>query len=80
MRIDRFGKSHPWQLQSGAAGETEYNLFLMRLIDEQCTRTPFYGSPKMTAWLRSQGQMVNHKRVERLMGKMGLQAIYPKPK
>lgn len=62
------------------AGETEYNLFLMRLIDEQYTRTPFYGSPKMTAWLRSQGQMVNHKRIERLMGKMGLQAIYPKPK
>lgn len=62
------------------AGETEYNLFLMRLIDEQYTRTPFYGSPKMTAWLRLQGQMVNHKRIERLMGKMGLQAIYPKPK
>jgi putative transposase len=34
----------------------------------------------MTQWLRSQGHMVNHKRVERLMGVMGLQAIYPKPK
>jgi putative transposase len=52
----------------------------MRLLDEQYTRTPFYGSPKMTQWLRSQGHMVNHKRVERLMGVMGLQAIYPKPK
>jgi len=61
-------------------GETEYNLFLMHLIDEQYTRTPFYGIPKMTEWLRSQGYMVNHKRVERLMGKMGLQAIYPRPK
>lgn len=62
------------------AGETEYNLLLMRLLDEQYTRTPFYGSPKMTEWLRSQGHIVNHKRVERLMHKMGLQAIYPKPK
>lgn len=34
----------------------------------------------MTQWLRSQGHMVNHKRVERLMSIMGLQAIYPKPK
>ena len=62
------------------AGETQYNLLLMRLLDEQYTRTPFYGSPKMTAWLRWQGHTVNHKRVERLMRKMGLQAIYPKPK
>jgi putative transposase len=51
----------------------------MRLLDEQYTRTPFYGSPKMTIWLKSQGHEVNHKRVERLMGLMGLKAIYPKP-
>ena len=52
----------------------------MRLIDEQYTRTPFYGSPKMTAWLCRKGHAVNHKRVERLMRKMGLQAICPRPK
>lgn len=52
----------------------------MRLIDEQYTRTPFYGSPRMTVWLRSQGYAVNHKRVARLMQLMGLQAIYPKAK
>ena len=52
----------------------------MRLIDEQYTRTPFYGSPRMTAWLRSQGHLVNHKRVERLLRLMGLEAIYPKPR
>ncbi len=34
----------------------------------------------MTAWLRLQGHQINPKRIERLMGKMGLQAIYPKPK
>lgn len=57
-----------------------YNLMLMNLIDEQFTRTPFYGVPKMTAWLRSVGHQVNHKRVRRLMRLMGLEAIYPKPR
>jgi putative transposase len=52
----------------------------MRLIDAQYTQTPFYGWPKMTAWLRQQGNAVNHKRVQRLMHVMGLQAIYPEPK
>jgi putative transposase len=56
------------------------NLYLMRLIDEQYTRTPFYGWPRMTATLRRQGLAINHKRVQRLMQQMGLQAIYPKPK
>src|SRR5438876_11120359 len=49
----------------------------MRLIDAQYTQTPFYGWPKMTASLRQQGYAVNHKRVQRLMHLMGLQAIYP---
>ena len=61
-------------------GDDAYNLHLMRLIDEQYTRTPFYGSPKMTLWLRSQGHAVNRKRVARLMRLMGLSAIYPKKK
>ena len=52
----------------------------MRLIDEQYTQTPFYGVPRMTAWLRKQGFCVSRKRVRRLMNLMGLQAIYPKPK
>lgn len=52
----------------------------MRLIDEQYTKTPFYGVPRLTVWLRSQGHVVNHKRVARLMRQMGLAAIYPKPK
>ncbi len=62
------------------ATESPLNLHLMRLIDEQHTRTPFYGYPRMTAWLQRQGYEVNHKRVQRLMQKMGLQAIYPKPR
>ncbi len=60
-------------------GESQLNLTLIRLLDEQYTRTPFYGSPKMTLWLKARGYAVNHKRVERLMRVMGLQAIYPKP-
>jgi len=49
------------------AGESQYNLLLMRLIDEQYTKAPFYGVPRMTAYLRSLGHHVNHKRVERLI-------------
>lgn len=60
--------------------ESEENLLLMRLIDEQYTRRPFYGSPKMTVWLRNRGPLVNHKRVERLMRVMGIEAIRPKPR
>jgi putative transposase len=52
----------------------------MRLIDEQYLKTPFYGWPRMTAQLRRMGYEVNHKRVQRLMQKMGIQAIYPRPK
>ena len=59
-------------------GESELNLFLMNLIDEEFTSHPFYGSRKMTAWLTSQGYVVNRKRIQRLMRLMGLEAIYPK--
>jgi putative transposase len=62
------------------AGETADNLRLMRLIDEQYTARPFYGSRKMTVWLRGRGEAVNRKRVQRLMRLMGLEAIYPRPK
>jgi len=61
-------------------GESAENLQLMRLIDEQYTRTPFYGSRRMTEWLRSKGFEVNRKRVSRLMAMMGIEAVYPKPK
>ena len=50
----------------------------MRLIDEQYTKTPFYGVPRITEWLKRQGHPVNHKRVARLMGLMGLEGIHPK--
>lgn len=62
------------------APETPLNLQLMRLMDEQYFKMPFLGVIKMTAWLRSQDYHVNPKRVRRLLRKMGLEAIYPKPK
>jgi putative transposase len=60
--------------------ESEANLRVMRLIDEHYLRTPFYGWPRMTAYLRGIGEEVNHTRVHRLMQKMGLQAVSPKPR
>jgi len=62
---------------SEPVGESALNLHLMRLIDEQYLRTPFYGYPKMTVELQRQGYPVNRKRVARLMRKMGLQALVP---
>ena len=61
-------------------GESKENLLLMRLLDEQYTRTPFYGSRKMTEWLVRQGYAVNRKRISRLMELLGIEAVYPKPK
>jgi len=59
-------------------GDDSYNEQLMRLIDEQYTKAPFYGRPKMTVWLRSLGHRVNHKRVGRLMQEMGIRGICPR--
>ncbi len=56
--------------------ESEENLLLMRLIDEQYYKTPFYGVRKVTAWLQSLGYNVNRKRVRRLMGIVGWRTIF----
>ena len=57
----------------------EVELMLLRLLDEEYTRHPFYGSRKMTVWLRVQGHAVNRKRVQRLMRILGLIAMAPGP-
>lgn len=59
--------------------ESEENLLLMRLIDEEYMRHPFLGSRKMRDYLRRQGYRINRKRVQRLMQKMGLASVAPKP-
>jgi putative transposase len=60
--------------------DDRYNEQLMKLLDKQYTKTPFYGVPRMTESLRQAGHGVNPKRIRRLMHKMGLQAIYPRKK
>jgi putative transposase len=60
-------------------GEGEENIGIMHSIDRIYTRYPFYGSRRMAVVLNQQGFPVNRKRVQRLMGLMGIEAIYPKP-
>jgi putative transposase len=62
------------------ATETAENLALMRLLDEQFLKTPWYGTRQMTRHLRRLGNPVGRKRVRRLMAKMGLAAIYQRPR
>ena len=62
------------------ATASEEDLRLMRLIDQQFLRTPYYGSRRMTVYLERAGEMVNRKRVQRLMAVMGLEPLFPKPR
>jgi putative transposase len=59
--------------------ESLKNLEIMRRIDEEYTKHPFYGTRQMRNYLYRQGYKINRKWVQRLMRKMGLQSIAPKP-
>lgn len=69
-----------------AQGESDFNLSLMRRIDRQYLKTPWYGSRQMARHLRREGlceasrRSVGRTRVRRLMRLLGLQAIYQKPR
>jgi len=56
------------------------DLALMRQLDELFTGWPFLGSRRMAAMLRAAGHTINRKRVQRLMRKMGIAALGPKPR
>ena len=56
--------------------ESEENLAIMRLLDEQYFKTPFYGIRRLTVWLQHQGYQINRKRVKRLMELMGWKTLY----
>ena len=60
------------------AAEGDENLRIMRRIDEQYLRTPFYGRRRWTWWLREcHGYVINPKRVGRLLRVMGIEAVFP---
>ena len=56
--------------------ESNENLTILRLLDEQYFKTPFYGVRKLTVLLNQQGFTINRKRVKRLMELMGWQTLY----
>lgn len=72
-------KIHRSGLYYQPRAESEENLLLMRLLDEQYFNTPFYGYRKLTRWLNEKGYTVNPKRMKRLMKLMGWQTLYRKP-
>jgi len=55
------------------------DLAIMGLIDRHYLARPYYGSRRIAAWLATQGHRVNRKRVQRLMRRLGLAAIYQRP-
>ena len=57
----------------------EQELALLALIDAEYTRHPFFGSRKMTMYLRGMGYRINRKRIQRLMGILGLAGMAPGP-
>ncbi len=61
----------------GPGQESVGNLEIMRMIDEEYLKHPFYGSRKMKVFLNRRGIRVNRKKVQRLMRLMGLEAIFP---
>lgn len=56
------------------------DLELLRALDEQYTRTPFYGARRLAVELRRQGFPVDRRRVRRLLQLLGLEALYPRPR
>ena len=57
----------------------EFDLLHSRLIDEEYTQHPFYGTRRMVVFLKKAGHSVNRKRVQRLMRLMGLAGMAPGP-
>ena len=62
------------------AAANDNDLALMRRIDELFTAWPFLGSRRMAKMLQGEDRVINRKRVRRLMRKMGIAALGPKPR
>ena len=57
----------------------EDECLLLQLLDEENTRHPFYGTRRMTEYLRGLGYVINRKRVHRLMRTLGLAGMASSP-
>ena len=60
--------------------ESADDVAIMNEIQDIWEKYPFYGYRRITVTLRRSGDRINYKRVHRLMGKMGIRALYPKPR
>lgn len=60
--------------------ESDENLEILKKLDEQYYKTPFYGALRLVVWLKKQGYEINVKRVRRLLKKMDWRTIYREPK
>src|SRR5437016_97436 len=59
---------------------SEEDLALMRRLDELHLQYPFFGSRKLTHFLKADGFDVGRRHVVTLMRRMGLEALYRKPR
>jgi len=60
--------------------ESGENLTIMRVMDEQYLKTPFYGVKRLVVMLWMMGYKINRKRLRRLMKLQGWQTLYPTPR
>ena len=78
-RVLHLARSGVYRAAKAANSNTADELEVMRKIDEIYTRWPFFGSRRIVVMLGQDGITINRKRVQRLMRKMGLEALGPKP-
>jgi putative transposase len=76
-KLVRLSRSAFYYTPVGVNADT---LAMMKEIDRVFTRYPFFGSRQIAAYLRREGIVIGRHRVRRLMAKMGLEAIYKRPR
>ena len=76
-KLVRLSRSAYYYAPVGIDADT---LAMMKEIDEVFTKYPFFGSRQIAAYLRRKGTVIGRHRVRRLMTKMGLEAIYKRPR
>ena len=59
--------------------ESQEELDLLKRLDELFTENPMYGSRRLQQMLKRESILVGRRRIRRLMKKLGLWAVRPKP-